>query len=172
MKTIHQIVLTDDYIAQAQRLAIQHNKALRLMYGSWWIWWVPRIALALATLFLLMHRVTDIVWFPVGFIALSFAVEWSTRRSLTRSRKQARAKGSTATVIMDETGLYIAGVLGTSDVKWGALPAPVFLSDGVLINPPRTSSLWLPDKCLVEGSARDVRQILAAIGRDATAPAP
>jgi hypothetical protein len=166
VKTIHQIVLSDDYLAQAQRLTIKHNKALRLMYGSWWVWWVPRIALAFAIVFLLMHNITDVVWLPAGFIILSFAVEWATRRSLARSRKRARAKGSTVTVIMDETGLYVAGVLGTNNVKWAALSAPKLMSDGVLINLKRTSSLWLPDNCLVEGSPKDVRQILGAVGTD------
>jgi hypothetical protein len=32
MKTTHQIVLTDEYIEEAQRLAIAQNTALRLMY--------------------------------------------------------------------------------------------------------------------------------------------
>jgi hypothetical protein len=160
VKTIHQIVLSDDYIAQTQRLVIQHNKALRLMYGSWWVWWIPRIALASVILFLLMHHVTDVVWWPAGFIVLSFAVEWSTRRSLARSRSRVRAKGSTTTVIMDEAGLYITAVLATTNVKWAALSAPVLMSDGVLINLARGTGFWLPDKCLIEGSAQDVRQIL------------
>jgi hypothetical protein len=32
MKTTHQIVSTDEYIAEAQRLAIAQNKALKFFY--------------------------------------------------------------------------------------------------------------------------------------------
>jgi hypothetical protein len=163
MRTVHQIVLSDDYLAQTQRLVIQHDRKLRLTYGSWWVWWVPRMALALTMLFLLTHRMAAVVWLPAGFIILSFAGEWSLRRGLAQARKRSRAKGSTMTVIMDAAGVNVSGTLATTDVKWPALRAPVVLSDGVLINLTPTSGLWLPDTCLVEGSAADVRQILAGL---------
>ncbi len=36
MKTTHQILLTDEYIAEAQRFAISQNTVLRLMHQTWW----------------------------------------------------------------------------------------------------------------------------------------
>jgi hypothetical protein len=42
MKTTHRIVLTDVYIAEAQRLSIAQNKTLKFMYQTWWAWWLPR----------------------------------------------------------------------------------------------------------------------------------
>jgi hypothetical protein len=45
VKTSHQIVLTDEYIAEGQRLSISQNKTLKFMYQTWWVWWLPRVAM-------------------------------------------------------------------------------------------------------------------------------
>jgi hypothetical protein len=45
VKTTHQIVLTDEYIAEAQRLSIAQNKTLKFMYQTWWVWWLSRVAM-------------------------------------------------------------------------------------------------------------------------------
>jgi hypothetical protein len=45
VKTTHQIVLTDEYIAEGQRLSISQNKTLKFMYQTWWMWWLPRVAM-------------------------------------------------------------------------------------------------------------------------------
>ncbi len=43
MRTTHQIVLTDEYIAEAQRLVVAQNTMLRLVHQTWWFFWVQRV---------------------------------------------------------------------------------------------------------------------------------
>jgi hypothetical protein len=46
LKTTHQFVLTDEYIADAQRLMIAQNKMLKFLYQTWWMWWLPCVVVA------------------------------------------------------------------------------------------------------------------------------
>jgi hypothetical protein len=45
MKTTHRFVMTDEYIANAQRMVISQNKTLKFFYQTWWAWWLPRVVI-------------------------------------------------------------------------------------------------------------------------------
>jgi membrane protein implicated in regulation of membrane protease activity len=162
MKTTHQIVLTDEYIANAQRLAIAQNTALRLMYQTWWFVWIPRfISLGAGIVFWLLNYSYFIVLFFGLMVALSFLGQYLLRRNLTKARRQFRTKGTTTAVSMDANGIDTNGAFGNSHLKWVAVLKPAIYSNGVLVKISRLLMLWLPDQCLVEGTPAEVRQLLA-----------
>lgn len=162
MKTTHEIVLTDEYIAEAQRIAIAQNTALRLMYQTWWFLWIPRfIMLGAAIVFWLLIKSYLFALFFALMVGLSFLGQLLLRRNLTKARRQFRAKGTTTTVSMDANGIDTLGAFGHSHLKWVAVLKPAIYSNGVLIKLSRLSMLWLPDQYLLEGTPADVRQLLA-----------
>ncbi len=162
MKTVHRIVLTDEYIEEAQRLTIAQNRTLRFMYQTWWVWWLPRVATAGFIVFLLIAGLALDAMVLGAFLLLTFFGEFYLRRTLAKARNRTRAKGSTTTVTIDENGIDVVGALGSSHLKWAALLSPALTPDGVLLRASRLGGTWLPDKALVEGSATDVRRLLAA----------
>lgn len=169
MKTTHQIVLTDEYIAEAQRLAIAQNTTLRLMYQTWWFVWIPRfIFLGSAIVFWLLSYPYFIVLFFALMVGLSFLGQFLLRRNLTKARRQFRTKGTTTTVSMDANGIDTLGAFGNSHLKWVAVLKPAIYSNGVLVKLSRLSMLWLPDHCLCEGTPAEVRQLLADNVNDPT----
>jgi len=60
LKTIHKFVMTDEYIAEAQRLSIAQNKTLQFIYQTWWVWWLPRIAILVLMIVLYMNNLESI----------------------------------------------------------------------------------------------------------------
>jgi hypothetical protein len=62
----------------------------------------------------------------------------------------------------------IVGAHGNSHTKWTALLPPAVRPNGIALKFSRISILWLPDSALVEGSADEVRQLLA---KNVNAPA-
>jgi hypothetical protein len=162
MKTTHQIVLTDEYIAEAQRLAIAQNTLLKLMHQTWWFYWVQRlIFLGAAIFFWSLGDSNFFLFFLVLMYCLSFLGPFLSRRNLAKARRQFRAKGTTTTVSMDAAGIDMQGALGNSHLKWAAMLNPAIYPNGVLIKLSRLSMVWLPDQNLSEGSPADVRQLLA-----------
>jgi hypothetical protein len=162
MKTTHQILLTDEYIAEAQRLAIAQNTVLRLMHQTWWFFWVQRlIFLGAAILFWSLGDSNFLLFFLALMFGLSFLSPFLSRRNLAKARRKFRAKGTTTTVSMDAAGIDMQGALGNSNLKWIAMLKPAIYSNGVLIKFSRLSMVWLPDQSLSEGSPADVRQLLA-----------
>jgi hypothetical protein len=161
VKTTHRLILTEEYIAEAQRLSIAQNKMLKLMYQTWWVQWLARVIMVGFIIYLILnHMDSAAVLFGV-FLAISFWGEWFGRRSLAKARERLRAKGSTTVVSMNEQGVDIDGALGNSHLKWPAMLQPAIYPQGVLIRFSRLSALWLPDQSLIEGSSADVRQLLA-----------
>ncbi|MFL6600871.1 MAG: YcxB family protein [Steroidobacteraceae bacterium] len=63
---------------------------------------------------------------------------------------------------MHDEGIDTSSALGNSHLKWTIMLQPAIFQDGVLIKLSRVNMIWLPDSALVEGSAADVRQLLAA----------
>ena len=45
-------MITDEYIAEAQRLSIAQNKTLKFFYQTWWAWWLPRTVIVGLMIFL------------------------------------------------------------------------------------------------------------------------
>lgn len=162
MNTVHKIVSTDEYAAEAQRLAIAQNRVLKLMYQTWWTWWLPRVGMVGFIIFCVANHFdwSLTAWFG-GFLVLSIVGEWFGKRSLAKARNNRRFKGSTTTVSMDENGVDMTGEMGNSHSKWPGLLKSVSRPDGVLIQFSRLTWIWLPDSALVEGSAAEVRQLLA-----------
>jgi len=160
MRTVHRIVLSDEYIAEAQRLTIAQNRTLRLMYQTWWVWWLPRVVIVGLLGFLLIEKLTFDAVLLGAFLVLSFFGELFSRRTLARARDRTRAKGSTTTLAMDENGIDAVGALGNTHLKWTAILPPAITPDGVLIRLSQLNGMWLPDKALVEGSPSDVRPLL------------
>ena len=162
MKTTHQIVLTDDYIADAQRLSIAQNKTLKLIYQTWWTWWLPRVGFVG---FIIYGVVNHFDWsFTAefgGFLLLSFLGEWAGRRSLAKARQKMRFRGSTVTVSMDENGVDVVGEAGNSHAKWSGILSREIYPNGVTVKLSRLAAIWLPDQALTEGSAADVRKLVA-----------
>ena len=162
MKTTHQLVLTDEYIAEAQRLSISQNKTLKFMYQTWWVWWLPRIAMVGFIIFCVVnHFDWSVTAMFGGFLVLSFLGEWFGQRSLVKARKKIRFKGSTSTISMDESGVDVVGEAGNSHAKWSGILPPAVYPDGVMVKFSRFAVIWLPDRALVEGSPDDVRKLLA-----------
>jgi hypothetical protein len=119
MKTTHQILLTDEYIAEAQRLAVAQNTVLRLMHQTWWFFWVQRfILLGAAIVFWSLGDSNFFVFSLAVMFCLSFLGPFLSRRNFTKIRRQFRAKGTTTTVSMDAAGIDMQGALGYS----GSLP--------------------------------------------------
>jgi hypothetical protein len=161
MRTTHQIVLDEEYIAESQRLGIAQVTALRLMYQTWWFLWIPRVVLAGTIIYFLLN---DSVWFAMfcgAVLAGSFLGQHLFQRNLAKGRRKFRAKGTTSTVSMDENGIDLLGAFGNSHLKWIAVLQPVIYANGVLIKLSRVSMLWLPDQSLIEGTPVDVRRLLA-----------
>ena len=169
MQTTHQIVLTDDYIAEAQRMAIAQNTLLRLLYQTWWARWVPRALIATFALYCFLNHLESSAALMAGFLALSFVGEIIGRVSLARARKRTRFKGSTSTFCMSDAGVDVLGANGHSHLKWPVMLKPAIYSNGVLVKLSRISMVWLPDQSLIEGSPADVRQLLADNVKDAAA---
>jgi hypothetical protein len=135
---------------------------LRLMYQTWWFLWIPRIILlGAAIVFWLLIKSYFVAVFFALMVGLSFLGQFLLRRSLTKARRQFRAKGTTTTVSMDTSGINTLGAFGNSHLKWEAVLKPAIYSNGVLIKLSRLSMLWLPDQYLLEGTPADVRQLLA-----------
>jgi len=166
MRTTHQIVLNDEYIAESQRLGIAQITALRLMYQTWWFLWIPRVVLAGTIIYFLLN---DSAWTAVfcgAVLAGSFFGQYVFQRNLAKGRRKFRAKGTTSTVSMDENGIDMLGALGNSQLKWLAVLQSVIYANGVLIKLSRVSMLWLPDQSLIEGTPVDVRKLLAENVKD------
>jgi hypothetical protein len=167
LKTTHRIVLTDEYIAEAQRLAIAQNKPLKFVYQTWWSWWLPRVALLGFLIFCLANHFDWSVSATFGgFLVLSFVGEWIGRRSLAKARAKTRFKGSTTMFSMDENGVDLVGEAGNSHSKWMLMLPPAISANGVLVRFTRLGWIWLPDQSLVEGSPDDVRKLLAENARN------
>jgi hypothetical protein len=162
MKTIHQLLLSDEYIAESQRVQIAQNPGLRFTYQTWWVWWIPRVIFVGAIAFCLVIQQRMAAGFLAGFLVFTFCGELFVQRSLAKARGRSRSKGTTTTVSMDESGIDIAGALGNSHLKWEALYLPVVKRDGVLLKVTKAGGLWLPDRTLVEGTPNDVRRLISA----------
>ena len=161
MKTKHQLILTEEYIAEAQRLSIAQNKTLKLMYQTWWVQWLARVIMVGFIIYSLMNHMESSAAFFGIFLAISFFGEWFGRRSLAKARANVPGKGSTSVVSISKQAVDIDGVLGNAHRKWLAMLQPAIYPHGVLIRFSRLAALWLPDQALIEGSPADVRQLLA-----------
>ena len=161
IKTQYKIVITDAYIAEAQRLTIAQNKTLKLLYQTWWFWWPPRFVLAVIAGFFLMNRDNSTAAMVGVALVLSFIGEWSGHRQLAKARARVRNKNTTTTITFTDLGIGIEGTTGSSQLKWSAMFAPTIYSNGVLVKFSRVAQMWLPDATLVEGSPADVRQLLS-----------
>jgi len=161
MKTTHEFLMTDDYIADAQQKIISQNKTLKFFYQTWWAWWLPRVILVVSMIILCLMSLASTAALLAIPLALSVAGEWFGRRNLARARNRVRGKGTTSTVSLDDEMIGIEGVNGNSHLKWSAMLQPVIYPDGVLVKFSRLAMLWLPDHALIEGSPGDVRKLLA-----------
>jgi hypothetical protein len=161
MRTTHTIILSDEYIAEAQRLSISQNKTLKWMYQSWWLQWLARAFMVAFIIYALMNHMESLAVLFGVFLAISFLGEWLGKRGLAKARNNVRAKGTTTVVSINEQGVDLNGALGNSHLKWLAMLQPAVYPQGVLLRYSRFSALWLPDKALTEGSAADVRRLLA-----------
>lgn len=160
MNTTHRIVLTDEYVAQAQRLSIAQNKMLKFIYRTWWSWWLPRVAVVGLVLYLVVNNFDwSIPGWLIAFLVMHAVGEWLGRRRLAKMRKKVRSDDP-ITVTMDENGVDVVGENGNSHSNWTGMPIPLIYPHGVLLKFSRLSGIWLPDQALIEGSAADVRKLL------------
>ena len=159
---VYRIVLSDDYVKEAQRLILAQNRTLRLLYQTPWVWWFPRVTFAVMLIILLVVRLPYAALMSGAFLVLTFIGEFHSRWVLTKARNRIRAKGSTTTLRMDENGIDVEGALGHSHLVWAAVRSPVIVPDGVILKLSSVGGMWLPDAALVDGSAPEVRQLLAA----------
>lgn len=117
MKTTHHLVLSEEYIAEAQRSSIAQHKTLKFMYQMRWVQWLARAVMIGFIIFSLLNHMYSVAAMFVAFLA-SFWGEWFGRRNLAKARRNVRAKGSTSVVSMNEQGVDIEGTLGNSHLKW------------------------------------------------------
>lgn len=161
MKTVHQVLLTDAYAAEAQGIVIAENPALRFFYQTWWVRWLPRFVFAVGIALCLA------VGFPVGaavlagLLVLGFVVHHLARRSHAKVRRLGRTKGTTTIVSMDEDGIDMVGAFSNTHLQWEGLRfRPAVRPEGVLLKVSKTRGVWLPDRMLTEGTAGEVRQLV------------
>src|SRR6185312_1870193 len=161
-KTVHQLLLTDEYAAEAQRIVIAENRTLRLVQQTWWVRWGFRIMVVGGAGFCLYVGLRSEAALFAGLLLLSLAAEYMGRRSNARIRRLGRAKGTTTTVSMDEDGIDIVGALSSSHLKWEGLRyQPAIRSDGVLLKIAKARGVWLSDRTLTEGTPSNVRQLIS-----------
>lgn len=163
-KTVHRIVWNDAYIAAAQRLIIAQNWSMRLMYQTWWVWWIPRVLLVAVFGWLFVAGVNvglTVYGYLIGFLFLHAFGEYWARRSLARARARYRNRGSRTTVTMRDEGIDMVGALSSSQLKWNAPRSISVKPDGVLLMMSNLTGVWLPDAALAEGTPNDVRQLIA-----------
>jgi hypothetical protein len=166
MKTTHTVVITDEYLAEAQRVAIAQNRTLRLLYQNRWVWWLPRIGLAAFLIFMIVNRYLEGIIIFGGFLVLSFFGEIFGRRSLARGRGRNAMKGSTTTFSMDEQGLSVVGPNSAAEIRWPAVVRAITYPQGVVLRMQSGGFMWLPDQSLTEGSPEDLRQLLSKQVKD------
>ena len=166
MKTMHRIFMSDEYVAEAQRLSIAQNKMLKFVYQTWWSWWLPRAAMAALIIWLIVNGFDwSLTAWLVAFIALSLFAEWLGKRNLVKRRKKL-ISDSSIIVSMDENGVDVVAENSNSHSKWAGMLPPLVYPHGVLIKFSRLSGIWLPDQALIEGSPDDVRKLLAENVKD------
>src|SRR6185312_10548990 len=90
MKTVHQLLLTDAYAAEAQRVVIAENLALRLIYQAWWVRWTSRAMLLGGIAFCLAYGLRSDAALFAGFLLLTFVAEYWGVRSNARVRRMGR----------------------------------------------------------------------------------
>jgi hypothetical protein len=116
-KTVHRIVWDDTSIAAAQRAMIARDWFFRVIYLSWWAWWIPRVLLVAFIGWLIVAGVkvgSTVYGYLIGFLFLHAFGEYWAHRSLARARVWNRNRGSTTTVNMSDEGIEIVGALGSS----------------------------------------------------------
>jgi len=94
MKTTHRFVMTDDYIANAQRMAISQNKTLKFFYQTWWAWWLPRVVMVPSMIVLYLMNLGHTMALLGVLLVLSFTGEWIGRHNLAKARNRVRGKGA------------------------------------------------------------------------------
>ena len=161
VKTAHQITITDEYIETGQRIAIAQNKMLKFLYQTGWVHWIFRALLAAIALFFLLNQMESTAALVCIVLIMSLVGDWWGRQNLTKARQRVRFKGTVITVSMSDDGVDMAGASGNSHVVWPAILGTVIYPDGVLLKISRIVMIWLPDRGLIEGSAIEVRQLLA-----------
>jgi hypothetical protein len=166
--TTHKFVMTDEYIAEAQRLSIAQNKTLKFFYQTWWVWWLPRIVIVVMIIVLYLINMGSTIAILGVALVLSFTGEWFGQWNLAKARKKVSTKGTAATVTMNGQGIDMEGANGSSHLKWSAMLQPAIYPDGVLIKFSRFAMVWLPDQALIGGSPADVRQLLAENVKDSS----
>ena len=67
---------------------------------------------------------------------------------------------------MDENGVDIVGETGNLHTKWSGMLLPAIYPHGVVVKYSRFAMIWLPDQALIEGSAADIRTLLAESVKD------
>ncbi|MFP5229563.1 MAG: YcxB family protein [Acidobacteriota bacterium] len=162
---MHRLVWDDAYIAEAQRVMLAQNRSFRLMYQTWWVWWIPRFVVLAVIGWLIVAGVKvglSVYGYFIGFLFLHPFGEYWAHRSLARARARNRNRGSTTTVTMSDEGIDIVGALGSSKLKWKAPRSISVKPDGILLMHSNLTGLWLPGAALVEGTPDDVRQLLTA----------
>jgi hypothetical protein len=162
MIAAYKVVFTDEYLEEAQRIAIAQNRTLRLLYQSQWVRWGPRVILALALIPVIMFQVywgAAIIAFP---LLMSFLQPIHSRRSLARARRSNPVRGSETSISMNDGGLDLVSAHSHGHTDWAGVMRVTLYSNGVLLELQPRRFVWLPDQCLIEGTPEQVRSSLSA----------
>ena len=126
MKTTHQFVMTDEYIAKAQHVTIAQNKALKFLYQTPWARWLPRAVIVAMMIFLYL---INLCIHCSGAVGRHLAI--LVRRGVVRSMEfgQKRARESALEAVPSPLrwmikGIDIEGANGNSQLKWSAMLQP------------------------------------------------
>jgi hypothetical protein len=85
-------MITDEYIAEAQRLSIAQSKTLKFFYQTWWAWWLPRTVIVGLMIFLYLINLGSTVVLLGVVLVFSFTGEWLGHRNLAKARKKVRGQ--------------------------------------------------------------------------------
>jgi hypothetical protein len=163
MNTMHHIEFTEEYLKEAQRLALSQNAVLRFIFLSRWTMWPPAILIGGFMIFLFEHNQLS---FPSGvffgaMLVCCFVGPLLNGRNLAKTRRRHFMKSSVVTYRLDEQGMDQISPVSNSHLQWPAFSRVILYPQGVLLKMQSNAYMWLPDKSLTEGSPEDVRRLLA-----------
>jgi hypothetical protein len=163
VRTSHHIDFNDKYLRQAQRLMLSQNPVIKFVYLNRWAVWPPLVILAGYLVYLGMnHNLDFFSGFFIGTIIIGSIIFQALQpRNLARARDRNPLKGSMVTMSLDEQGATLVTNVSTASLKWAAFSRAILYGDGVLLKLQTRAYVWLPDSSLVEGSPKQVRELIA-----------
>ena len=172
MTTTYRILVDEDYLKEAERLAVGNTPVLKLFYQNPWIQWPPRVILPLALVYFAVVNEWTAAAFAAILVALSILNPIISRRRAAKSRQRNRLRDSILTFALDDEGIDTTNKFSNAHLQWPAVINAVIYPQGVLLQVTPRGFAWLPDNSLTGGSPPEVRQLVADHVKDSRPAKP